>query len=146
MASAPICALYAWATPHDARPLGALLQGLVFVTVPVMGAFLILAWRGYLRFGLPILLSYLLLVLPGSVPAVGAAGGGWPGGWALGVAGLVVGAVYGWLSMRLLWLNMRVHAAARDARSPGPTAGAGPGRDAAEPGAPADAGREPGSS
>jgi hypothetical protein len=97
-----------------------LLLGLILVTLPAIGAFLIgLARRGSLRFGLP----FLLVAVVGAVPAVGAATGGWSGGWILGVAGAVVGALVGvgsgWLVMR--WLLVAVY----DARPPGPVVGAG---------------------
>jgi hypothetical protein len=97
---APICA-YVWAKPRDAESLGSLLVGLMLVTLPAIGAFLIgLARRQYLRFGVPFLLVSLVV----AVPAVAAAAGGWPGGWTLGVAGAVVGALVGiasgWLVMR----------------------------------------------
>jgi hypothetical protein len=150
---APICA-YRWAVPVDGRSLGLLLEGLLQVTGPMMGAFLIiLAWREYLRFARPcegfrerrfiiltwrmclryflaFLLVYLLVALAEAVPAVGAAAGGWPGAWPLGVAGLVVGALAGAASGWLLRLLM------------GPLVTAW---YVAEPLA-ADAGREPGSS
>jgi hypothetical protein len=143
---APLFA-YDWARPRDAVALGPYLERLALHIVPVWGAVLVFfAWRGHLRSGLLLVLALMLGPLAGTLPLVGAEAVGWPGGWAHGAAGLLAGAAYGWLFARLLSLGRRFMVAARGARSPGQTLGAGPGRDAAEPGAPADAGREPGPS